>query len=105
MGDSVIDNRQPRSLTDGEDSTEEQMQFHPPELWGLDYQFNVYNKMYIRDILLMNQYSMFPGMVTVPNFCTLFLFMFSYKMLVMRAGIHKLLVRIANREDPDQTAS
>ena len=26
-------------------------------------------------------------------------------MLVIRAGIHKLLVRIANTEDPDQTAS
>ena len=25
-------------------------------------------------------------------------------MLVLRAGIHKMLVRIANREDPDQTA-
>ena len=68
MGDSVIDNRSPRSLSDGEDSTEEQMQFHPPELWGLDYQFNVYNKMYIRDILQMNQYSMFPGTVNVLNF-------------------------------------
>ena len=26
-------------------------------------------------------------------------------MLVFRAGIHKMLVRIANREDPYQTAS
>ena len=26
-------------------------------------------------------------------------------MLVIRGGIHKMLVRIANREDPDQTAS
>ena len=26
-------------------------------------------------------------------------------MLVIRAGIHKMPVRIANREDPDQTAS
>ena len=24
---------------------------------------------------------------------------------LIRAGIHKMLVRIANREDPDQTAS
>ena len=30
---------------------------------------------------------------------------FKIKMLVFRAGIHKMLVRIANREDPDQTAS
>ena len=34
-----------------------------------------------------------------------FLFLFSKMMLVIRAGIHKMLVRIANREDPDQTAS
>ena len=27
------------------------------------------------------------------------------KKLFIRAGIHKMLVRIANREDPDQTAS
>ena len=25
--------------------------------------------------------------------------------MVIRTGIHELLVRIANREDPDQTAS
>ena len=34
-----------------------------------------------------------------------FLVLFSNKMLVIRAGIHKMLVRIANGEDPDQTAS
>ena len=34
-----------------------------------------------------------------------FLFLFSNKMLVFRAGIHKMLVGIANREDPHQTAS
>ena len=34
-----------------------------------------------------------------------FLFLFSTKKLIIRAGIHKLLVRIANSEDPDQTAS
>ena len=32
-------------------------------------------------------------------------FLFSNNMMVIRAGIHKLLVRIANRVDPDQTAS
>ena len=31
-----------------------------------------------------------------------FLFLFSNKLLVIKAGIHKMLVRIANREDPDQ---
>ena len=34
-----------------------------------------------------------------------FLFLFSNKMLIFRAGIHNMDVRIANREDPDQTAS
>ena len=32
------------------------------------------------------------------------LFLFSNKMLGIRAGIHKILDRVANREDPDQTA-
>ena len=34
-----------------------------------------------------------------------FLFLFSNKMFVFTAGIHRKLVRIANMEDPDQTAS
>ena len=34
-----------------------------------------------------------------------FLLLLSYKMFIIRAGIHILLVRIANRENPDQTAS
>ena len=34
-----------------------------------------------------------------------FLFLFSTKMLVITAGIHKTLVSIANRGDPDQIAS
>ena len=42
--------------------------------------------------------------VKVLNFGTL-LFLFSDKMLVTRVGNHKMIVRIANREDPDQTAS
>ena len=32
-----------------------------------------------------------------------FLFLFSNKMLVIRAGIHNMLARIANSEYPDQT--
>ena len=40
--------------------------------------------------------------VNVLKFQTLFL-PFSIKMLVIRIGIRKMLVRIANREDPDQT--
>ena len=31
------------------------------------------------------------------------MFLFSNKMLVIRTGVHKILVRIVNREDPDQT--
>ena len=34
-----------------------------------------------------------------------FLFLFANKMLVIRAEIHKMLIRIANRTDPYQTAS
>ena len=34
-----------------------------------------------------------------------FFFLFSIKMLVVRTGTHKFLVRVANREDPDQTAT
>ena len=34
-----------------------------------------------------------------------FLFLYSNKIILIRAGIHKLLVRIENREDPDQTFS
>ena len=33
------------------------------------------------------------------------LFLLSNKMLIFRAGIHKMLVRQANSEDPDQIAS
>ena len=35
----------------------------------------------------------------------LLILLFSNKMMVITARIHKMLVRIANREDPDQTAS
>ena len=34
-----------------------------------------------------------------------FLLLFSNKVLIIMAGIHNLFFRIANREDPDQTAS
>ena len=43
-------------------------------------------------------------MVDVVNFYT-FLFLFSNKMVIRVAGNHIMLVRKANREDPDQTAS
>ena len=34
-----------------------------------------------------------------------FILLLSTKMFVVKAGIHKMLLRIANWEDPDQTAS
>ena len=40
-----------------------------------------------------------------PKILNTFLVLLSTKMLVFRAVIHKMLVRIVNREDPDQTAS
>ena len=39
------------------------------------------------------------------NFKYSLFLLFSNKMLVFKAGSHKMLVRIANREDLDQTAS
>ena len=39
---------------------------------------------------------------TISNTC---LFLLSNKLLVIKAGFHKMLVRKTNREDPDQTAS
>ena len=35
----------------------------------------------------------------------IFLFLFLNTLLVIRTGIYKMLASIANREDPDQTAS
>ena len=43
--------------------------------------------------------------VNIQKFRTFFHFLFSKKVWVIRAKIHKMLVKIANREDPDQTAS
>ena len=40
-----------------------------------------------------------------PKALNTFLFLFSCKMFVIRDGIQKRLVRIANGGDPDQTAS
>ena len=48
--------------------------------------------------------SLIDTMVNVLKFQVLFS-LFSNKMLVIRDRIHKMFIRIANREDPDQTAS
>ena len=50
--------------------------------------------------------TVFPAIETTVNFQRFqitFLFLFSNQM-VFRAGTHKMQARIANREDPDQTA-
>ena len=39
------------------------------------------------------------------KFSNTFLFLFVNKLLVFKAGIHKFIIRTANREDPVQTAS
>ena len=44
-------------------------------------------------------------MVNDLKFRSTFLSNFSNKMLVIRAGIYKMLIIIANKEGPDQTAS
>ena len=46
----------------------------------------------------------FCNMVNVLYILNTFLFLFSNKLLVTRAGIHKMLVRIANMEDPSEEA-
>ena len=43
-------------------------------------------------------------MVNDLKFQTFYSFCFLLKMLVIMAGIHKMLVRIAKDEDPDQAA-
>lgn len=35
--------------------------FYPPKLWGLSSLFNVFNKLYIRDIIRLKPYPGFPG--------------------------------------------
>ena len=42
------------------------------------------------------------SVIKIPN---TFPFLFYNEMLIIRTGIHKMLARIANREDTDQTAS
>ena len=47
-----------------------------------------------------------PDQVTIIIMCITFqslLLLFSNKTLIIRAGIHKMPVRIANRENPDQS--
>ena len=63
-----------------------------------------YNKTVI-DIYFGRHNKDFYCTVNVLKFSTTFLFLFTNKMLVIRAVIHKMFARMAKREDPGQTAS
>lgn len=41
--------------------------FYPSRLWGLDFHFNTFNKLYIADILAFKPYPMYPGMLIHKN--------------------------------------
>ncbi|XP_025091140.1 CST complex subunit STN1-like [Pomacea canaliculata] len=41
--------------------------FYPPKLWGLSSLFNVFNKLYIRDIIRLKPYPGFPGAFAYGN--------------------------------------
>ena len=56
--------------------------------------------MYYSIMLSSSQFSGAMAMANVLKFQN-FLFLYSNKMCVIKAGIHKMLVRIANRKDPD----
>ena len=60
--------------------------------------FNGFHIPYKKDMLVVLRVTFLKNLNTL-------LFEFSDNTLIIRAGIHKMLVRIANREDPDQTAS
>ncbi|XP_060587870.1 CST complex subunit STN1-like isoform X2 [Ruditapes philippinarum] len=49
------------------DLRESPLEFYPPKMWGLDYHFNVYNKMYVKDILEMQEYPHFTGAFSYKN--------------------------------------
>ena len=40
---------------------ETEPKFFPPELWGLSFQFNMFCKLYVTDILQLRPYPMYPG--------------------------------------------
>ncbi|XP_033748086.1 CST complex subunit STN1-like [Pecten maximus] len=48
-----------KTQNDATHSTEED--FYPTKIWGLDYYFMIFNKMYIADVLQLRENTMFPG--------------------------------------------
>ena len=59
---------------------------------------------FVMFIVPLNNYQII-GTVNVEKVANTFLFLLSNMLLVIRAGVHEMLVRIANRKVPDQTAS
>jgi hypothetical protein len=45
----------------GATSVTNELVFYPPNLWGLDYHFNTFNKLYVADILSLQSYPSYPG--------------------------------------------
>ncbi|XP_070205025.1 CST complex subunit STN1-like [Littorina saxatilis] len=41
--------------------------FYPPRVWGLDYHFNTFNKLYVADILSLKPYPSYPGAFAYKN--------------------------------------
>ncbi|XP_076434907.1 CST complex subunit STN1-like [Babylonia areolata] len=41
--------------------------FYPPHLWGLDFHFNTFNKLYVADILSLKPYPSYPGAFAYKN--------------------------------------
>ena len=58
----------------------------------------------VSNSLSLEIFSVFRATVNVLKFSAL-LCLFLKIMLVIKTGVHKMHVRISNREDPDQTAS
>ena len=57
---------------------------------------------YIATVCYSNLYLQYGNCSKILN---TFLFLFLNELLIIKAGFHKMLVRVANRKDLDQTAS
>ena len=55
--------------------------------------------------MLVEKYELIFCYTLITKVSNTYLFFFSNKIVTIRAGMSKMLVRIANREDPGQTAS
>ena len=81
----------------------------------MDPTFSIWQKFWLQQILrgvspglpCLSHFSLFAinGCGKCSKISNTFLVLFLNKMLLIRAGIQKMLVTIANREEPNQTAS